>query len=513
MGLAKQLLHRVRAANERRAATEWTRRDPRPFAGWTQRYFGTRLKNAPSPLHRELEETLGGLHDRRGSRVNRLAPRGSAKTTWSTFSYPTYCALEGIEPHIVLAADSGEQSEEYVQDIATELQENEALRRDYWPAIRRARIKGGRIELSNGVLIRSGSTGKKIRGRKWRGRRPSLIVIDDPQSIDHIISLLMRDRSWQWLTKDVLEAGDPETNVIMLGTALHRECLVCRLQTNPGWETRLYRSIEEFPARMDLWEGPWRDILFDYDKPDRLDRARAFFEANKAAMTAGARVLWPDREPLYHLMLMRAVNGVAAFNSEKQNDPLDPSLCEWPAEYFDWPFWFDRFPETLTDRVTSVDPSKGAESRTNDYAAITNVGMDHLKRQFVEADVERRSIETLCADVCRHVREFRPTKLVIETNQFQALIKPILRATAKTLGVELPEIVGVENREPKPLRIRRLGPDLASRSVMFKRNSPGTQLLIDQLRDFPHGTHDDGPDAWEMGRRQLKGASNELVLI
>jgi hypothetical protein len=46
----------------------------------------------------------------------------------------------------------------------------------------------------------------------------------------------------QRLTRDVLNAGGPETNVVVPGTALHRECIVCRPQQTPGWETHLFRS-------------------------------------------------------------------------------------------------------------------------------------------------------------------------------------------------------------------------------------------------------------------------------
>ena len=37
--------------------------------------------------------------------------------------------------------------------------------------------------------------------------------------------------------------------------------------------------------------------------------------------------------------------------------------------------------------------------------------------------------------------------------------------------------------------------------MRFKSDSPGTLLLVDQLREFPVGDHDDGPDATEMAIR------------
>jgi hypothetical protein len=48
-----------------------------------------------------------------------------------------------------------------------------------------------------------------------------------------------------------------------------------------------------------------------------------------------------------------------------------------------------------------------------------------------------------------------------------------------------------------------LTPWLARRELRFKANSPGARLLVEQLRDFPHADHDDGPDALEMAVRVL----------
>ncbi len=82
-----------------------------------------------------------------------------------------------------------------------------------------------------------------------------------------------------------MNAGDPDTNTVVLGTALHRECIVCRLQQTPGWRVKVFKSIEQWPARMDLWRE-WENILFDYADLDREAKARAFYEANREMMHA-----------------------------------------------------------------------------------------------------------------------------------------------------------------------------------------------------------------------------------
>ena len=53
----------------------------------------------------------------------------------------------------------------------------------------------------------------------------------------------------------------------------------------------------------------------------------------------------------------------------------------------------------------------------------------------------------------------------------------------------------IENRVNKQTRIRRLGPYLSNRRIKFKSGSPGTRLLVEQLKEFPLADHDDGPDA------------------
>jgi hypothetical protein len=73
--------------------------------------------------------------------------------------------------------------------------------------------------------------------------------------------------------------------VVVLGTPLQRDCIACRLQHTPGWKTHLFRSIVEWPKRMDLWQQ-WEAVLHCDDDPDRKKRARLFHEANREAMHA-----------------------------------------------------------------------------------------------------------------------------------------------------------------------------------------------------------------------------------
>jgi hypothetical protein len=245
---------------------------------------GLRSLRPECSLHHWLVSEFDALATARGQRRAILAPRGNAKSTWATFAYPIWCACHGTEPYIVLTSDTGDQARQYLDNIRNELEGNDGLLRDYPDLVEGATSwSQDKVRLGNGVVLKALGTGSKIRGRRERQHRPTLILVDDPQNEEHIISPLQRERSWNWLVKDVCNAGGPRTNILVLGTALHRESIVCRLQTTPGWQCRVFRSIIQWPARMDLWRE-WEDILLDHRNPEREAAARSFYLAHEGEM-------------------------------------------------------------------------------------------------------------------------------------------------------------------------------------------------------------------------------------
>ena len=63
---------------------------------------------------------------------------------------------------------------------------------------------------------------------------------------------------------------------------------------------------------------------------------RLFFEAHEEEMLEGTEVLWEDKLSYYDLIEMKVTEGEASFNSELQNDPIDPDNATFNEEWFDW---------------------------------------------------------------------------------------------------------------------------------------------------------------------------------
>lgn len=468
---------------------------------WARQYLPEHFATAASKMHRWLGRHLDQMPHVRGARLNLLAPRGGAKSTVGTLAFPLRMALEAAEPYIWIISDTKDQARAHLENIKNELTANPQIAAGYPAAAGKGpKWRAGAVVLRNGVAIEAYGTGQRLRGRRHGPHRPSLIVCDDLQNDDHIGSAAGRSRSRTWFYGTLLNAGTAKTNLLNLATALHREALAIELHERPGWISRIFRAIERWPDNMALWHQ-WEEIYTDLRRSDRDQAARAFYERHRSEMDAGAVLLWPEVEDLYHLMCLRCEGGRTAFEREKQNSPINPELCEWPESYFEPHIWFDQWPQDLAVRAMALDPSKGADARRGDYSALVTLGVDRQGILYLEADLARRPVPQIVADGVELYRRFRPDVFGIEANQFQDLLAGQFDEEFRRQGLLAARPVPLLNRTNKLVRIRRLGPYLAARRLRFKSGNPGTRLLVHQLMEFPVGDFDDGPDAAEMAIR------------
>jgi predicted phage terminase large subunit-like protein len=439
------------------------------------------------------------------------APRANAKSTIATLAFVLWviCTRARPYPFIVIIGDTFGQASDFIEDIKQEVETNEALRADFGiaqgPTWTQRQVI---ISTPQGdVKILALGTGGKIRGRRFLQHRPKLVVLDDPENDDNARSILQCDNNHAWLTKAVLKAGDPgRCKYLHLGTVLNDSSLLARNLRNPGWRSVKYKALIQEPHRQDLW-ADWEKLRLDPLDEARDETARAFYEANHTAMDEGAEVLWPEGESLYALMDLRAVDGAAAFASEKQNDPYDPSLQIFNM---DKAGKFTLYPDRLeTDDGRRVflheltffgyhDPAMGHPD--GDFAAIVTIGVDrHGIVYVVDAWVHRRKPN----EQIKRAFDFNATvkyeRYGFESNGFQEFLKGDFDKEADSreregLEWQLP-IQLIKNTKAKEYRIVSIEPKISNRFMLFNRNL--SQTFMDQMRHYkPKGpSHDDGPDA------------------
>jgi hypothetical protein len=325
-------------------------------------------------------------------------------------------------------------------------------------------------------------------GQAIVGRGFSVGIIDDPfSSREEADSPTQRENVWKWYTGDFYTRRGPGARILINHTRWNTDDLA----------GRLLKLAEEDP-RADQWTVLSLPAIREEVGAPGDDRAPG-------------EALWPDRYPLAELAKTKAANPYD-WDSQYQQHPRAQGSVEWPDEHFGWDgFWFDEWPERCEIKVMSLDPSKGRESKAGDYQGLILYGRTADGTEWVEADLSKRPMtaarspagvaltEGMVEHALEMYRAFDPECLAIETNTFQQLLTIPFRALAREAKIDL-RICEVNNYVNKKVRIRRLGDPLAQRKMRFRRTA-GTRLLVEQLRQFPVGDHDDGPDALEMARR------------
>ena len=434
------------------------------------------------------------------------APRGHAKSTNLTFKGTMHSTLYGYKHYPIIISDSSEQAEGFLDNIRVEFEENTAILEDFGPlagSVWRSNV----LVTKTNIKIEAIGSGKKIRGRKHRNWRPDLIILDDVENDENLRSPEQRSKLKNWFDKAVSKSGDDYTDIVYIGTLLHYDSLLAKTLTNPAYRSIKYKAVIQFSQADDLWQQ-WESIFTDLANDDREADALAFFQAHKAAMLEGTQVLWEEKLSYYDLMVLRVSEGEASFNSEEQNEPINPDDCLFMEEWFEYYNEAEiNFRDPAFDFFGFIDPSLGKTKRS-DFSAIVTLAKHRSSGYMyvVDADIERRHPDRIIADVLAKERWLRASfghgyrKLGAETNQFQWFLKEELAKASAKAGLYLP-IEEVQQTSDKVMRIQTLQPDVKNKYIKFNRRH---KRLLEQLTQFPMGAHDDGPDALEGARSIAK---------
>lgn len=336
----------------------------RNFQLFCESYFPETYSLAWSPDHLKVIEKIETAVLRGGLFALAL-PRGSGKTT-ITESAALWSMLYGHREFVVLIGATESAALELLDSLKTELEVNERLAEDFpevcYPVAQLEGIanrcagqlyKGERTRITwtsneivlptvegsraSGIIVRVAGITGRIRGMKFKrsdGRnvRPSLVVIDDPQTSESAGSLEQTRKRVRVLAGDILGLAGPGQKIsgIMPCTIIRpgdMADIILNRNTHPDWNGEKTRMVYRFPTNMKLWEE-YAEIRAEALRTEgNFQKATEFYLANREAMDAGAEVSWEARfnhdevSALQHAMNLK-FQDEAAFMSEYQNDPL-----------------------------------------------------------------------------------------------------------------------------------------------------------------------------------------------
>ena len=292
-------------------------------------------------------------------------PRGSGKSTLAETA-AIWSMVYGHREFVTLIGATESAALEMLDSIKTELEVNENLAADF-PEVcypieqlegianrcagqlyhgERTRITWTSNEIvlptikdskASGIIVRVAGITGRVRGMKYKradGRsvRPSLVIIDDPQTSESAGSLEQTRKRVRVLAGDILGLAGPGQKIsgIMPCTIIRpgdMADIILNRNTHPDWNGERTKMVYKFPKNMKLWEE-YADIRSEALRTDgNFDAATEFYRAHRAEMDEGAVVSWEARynhdeiSALQHAMNLK-LQDETAFQSEYQNDPL-----------------------------------------------------------------------------------------------------------------------------------------------------------------------------------------------
>lgn len=326
-----------------------------------------------------------------------IAPRGHAKSSALTHVFILATVLFRSESYVILISTNEELAIEHLGDITRELTENEELIFDFG-------IKGFItnskteiiVEFNDGHQFRilARGSGQKLRGRKWRGMRPGLIVCDDLEDDEQVENKERREKFRKWFNRAVIPALRRGGKIRVHGTILHEDSLLARFhrqtRENKSWEVRYYKAHKAYD---------------DFSE-----------------------ILWPEQFTKDDLKAIRQRyiddNDASGYSQEYLNDPYDNTDGYLKKEQFqpmeDGDFDLD------VQVCAGVDFAISKKEKAN-RTSFTFAGRTVENRlHFFHQDKDRWGTDEIIEKMLHYERELHPEVWFVEDGVIWKAIEPIL---------------------------------------------------------------------------------------
>ena len=388
------------------------------------------------------------------------APRGHAKSTAVTLSYVLASMLFRDHQYCIIISDTESQSSEFLNDIKMQLIENEDIRKLFGVSKFLKDAEANIIvQMDDGYQFRivAKGAGQRIRGRKWRNKRPDLIVVDDLEDDEAVESKDRRAKLYGWFTNAVIPALSDSGKIRVVGTILHMDSVLEKLLNKKSWKTKRYAA----------------------HNPD-------FSE-----------ILWPEKFPKERLQGIRASyvedGNPSGYSQEYLNHPIDEETAYFRREDF---LFYE--PDELDNKdltyYAAVDFAISKDARA-DYTVIAVVAVDSENKLYVKSIRRGRwDAKEIIDEMFVVQQRYKPEIFTVEAGSIEKSLGPFLYQEMSQRGV----FINLEPMVPtkdKQSRARSIQARMRQGSVYFDKEAEWYPSLETEMVRFPRDVHDDQVDA------------------
>ena len=223
--------------------------------------------NANAEIHYRLADKYFGTD----KQVLIEAFRGSAKSTLMEW-FVIYIAAMGNLPNfgnvdfIAFIGDSMENgTKSFFRNVAGKIDRSELLKQ----LLTIKRKTDNEMELVNDagveLNIKGYGAATNIRGVRYKGARPDIIILDDITTNDAINSETIQNTINDNFYKSVIPALHPTRfKIFFIGTPISERDIIHQLSENPEWVVHKFPICDKFPCEEEDFVGHWTD-RFPYE--------------------------------------------------------------------------------------------------------------------------------------------------------------------------------------------------------------------------------------------------------
>lgn len=408
---------------------------------------------------KQTEELFRVLDDPNLQKVLIIAHRGLGKTTIVNRAFPARNICYRLKKFIVSVSNTATKAVMDMTSLRNALTTNDVSAGDIIPSVfgdLKTKLWNAQQFVAGDTYVLPRGAGQQIRGLNYNGRRPDLIIVDDLEDPEEVMSEERRDKLKEWFFADLMNSVDRAKNnwkIVVIGTLLHEASLLADLMKDPTWTKVLLPLCDE------SLHSNWQEFMTD--------------EAV---------------EELFQSFLLQGKADV--FAREYQNKTISSIDAVFKAEFFRY---YD--PSSLLDNkdvyfVTIVDPAKTVKMSSADSAIVT-IGIDLTNHNvyFHDCVAGRFHPDEIYDKMFEQVIAHNSRILAVEVTSLNEFITQPIKNEMSKRGI-FPPFIELKARDKKETRVAQLAP-FYRQGYIFHNKAVSAKLEA-QLSSFPRS------DLWDV---------------
>jgi len=462
-------------------------------------YFPKYFSKDFCEFHTTVMQELDWLIKNKSKRMVVGVPRGYGKSTLSSFLFPIYILLYKKLNFILLVSATEDTAIPFLNMIKDEISSNDLIIEDFGQ-LKKPNLKWSstEIHLSNDTALAVRGIDGSIRGIRYKEHRAQLIIGDDLIKDDVAESASAREKLANTYKDSLLNAGDENSRVLVVGTVLHNEDILSELLSpeTTGYKQLFFQSVLNF-SESEKW-AQWRKLYTSLEDKDREQTAYQYFINNQDEMLKNTKVLWEEKFDYYHLMKKLIDDGESSFYKEMMCQPRGAD--EYVFQNIEY---FKQLPDLKDCQVVmSVDVAMG--KKKGDFSAVTILAKNKQTnyKYVVDGDIQRIKPDKLIDLIIKKLKNYDGLvdALVFEAVAFQEYLLDNLKKRLKKEDIYI-RVIPLKPKGKKETRIMQLQPDIANGTIKFNQDNMKYNA---QVKDWnARAKNDDAVDSLQMAWEQI----------